>query len=103
MEDNEYREFIRPAAGNGAEAYTITLTGQIETRHGIAWTSTLHRNGNLIGTIEDHGDGGAPDVHITSPEERARWAEVLRNSYPETDSMAEEHFIAHLDYTSEGL
>jgi hypothetical protein len=103
MEEPDYRELIRPAAGHGAEQYSVTITGQIETSRGITWTADLHRNNVTIGTIEDAGDGGAPTVTINDTAEKTLWDTTIRDSYPATDTMAEENFIAHLDYESEGL
>lgn len=98
----EYRESIRPAAGTDAHQYTLTITQQMETDRGVAWTGTIHRNGTPVGTIHDAGNGGAPNVTITDPAARTHWTETLAASYPSI-GLAEENFIAHLDFTSQGL
>lgn len=102
MTEAEYREKIRPLGNTGATAYTLELSDQMETSRGVAWTGVLYRDGSAVGTVEDDGNGGAPYVHIDTPEERALWSATIQAAYP-ANSMGEEDFIAHLDFTAEGL
>jgi hypothetical protein len=97
-----YRESVRPAPGSTTDQYTMTVTSQTETSHGIAWTATLTRNSTPIGTVEDHGHGGYPDIHITDPAEQHAWSTMITAAYPHSQS-GEEDFIAHLDFVSEGM
>lgn len=96
-----YRNSIRPAAGSGAEAYTLTVTDEVELHNGIAWTADLFRDGVRIGTVEDAGNGGAPGVYFDTADERAAWSRVLQAAY--STPLAEENLIAHLDFTAQGI
>jgi hypothetical protein len=98
----QYREDIRPRTGTTADQYTLTITQQMETDRGVAWTGTIHRNQAPVGTITDHGNGGAPNVTIPDPAERTLWTETLTAAYP-GDGLSEENFIAHLDFCSQGM
>lgn len=101
MDLTEYRNSVRPAAVPGVNSYTLSITAQMNTYNGVAWTGDLSRDGVVIGTVEDRGDGGAPLVFITDPNESTAWTALLAVAYP-GNSMAEEDFIAHLDFTASG-
>lgn len=57
----------------------VRITGQHETRNGVAYAATVHRRtGDVhIGTIENHGNGGGTQFYANSPAVRSWWEEAV--------------------------
>ena len=61
--------------------YTMQTTGVMEHSRGIAWTANLMWGSEVVGTIEQAGDGGADRVYIQDPAKRAFWDRCVQTAF----------------------
>lgn len=53
-------DFYRPANENDPTllSYGVEHMKELEHSRGVAWTAKITRNGKVVGTVENEGDGG---------------------------------------------
>ena len=61
--------------------YTMQTTGVMEHSRGIAWTANLMWGSEVIGTVEQAGDGGADRVYIDNLAYRTHWNLSVQNAF----------------------
>lgn len=98
LTDEEFIRSITPA-DNVSNPYSLKTTNMMEMHDGVAWTGVLLKNGAPIGTVEDHGYGGAPCVYLKDADEYKEWNTFLKTAYSEKRTLSEEeYFVAFLTY-----
>lgn len=77
-----------PMAPTAPFDYTMRTTAVMEHSRGIAWTADLLRNGAKVGTIEQHGDGGADRVDIYDRAYRMEWNAAVAAAFAGDEEAA---------------
>lgn len=56
--------FCSPDQAEPIKAYSLRVTGTLETRDGAAWTGIIHRDGQPVMEVENSGTGGPNSYHV---------------------------------------
>lgn len=98
LTNEEFIRSITPAT-NVQNPYSLKTTNMMEMHDGVAWTAVLLKDGAPIGTVEDHGYGGAPCVYLKDTDEYKEWCTFLKAAYVDVRVLSrEEYFVAFLTH-----
>ncbi len=61
--------------------YTMQTTAVMEHSRGVAWTANLMFGYQVIGIIEQDGNGGADRVYIQNPAYRTIWNLAVQTAF----------------------
>lgn len=87
---------VEPADESPAYPYRLVITGEFETRNGIAWTGDLFYEAQKVATVTNEGNGGPNDYRFLTPLIAELLSMDARTAYPDA-AEPEECFIGLVD------